>query len=81
MLKAIAVYEGFCLRMRHRFANPARIVARLILPKLKDKKATVVSGVSSCLDTIFKHCLEVTDLLEEFQAAMDPKNVSNYQPS
>ncbi len=64
MLKAIALYEGLCLRLRSRFVNPARIVARLILPKLKDKKAAVVTGVSSCLNTIFMHCLEVTDLLD-----------------
>lgn len=75
MLKTVAVFEGLCLRLRERFHSAGRVIGRLVLPKLKDKKAAVVAGVGSCLDVIFARCVELDDMFEDMQAAMDPKNV------
>lgn len=53
MLKAVSVYEGLCLRMRNRFHSAGRVIARLILPKLKVSPllflyVTVSSSVPLC---------------------------------
>jgi hypothetical protein len=70
------VYEALCVRLRERFRASGKVIAQLILPKLKDKKMAVVVNVGSCLDAILTYNVPFGELTEDLAACMDPKNVS-----